>query len=223
MIRFTNTGSALLGLNTSVLTDRWLQVTGDIVGAVNVGNTNSHIGGQYPIPTLDEFLNAIVYGQIQYTGILPGGNTTSVGLISQVSLFQSAECRLKIAVESHLPVQSGVSIRDEQETNNREIASAFFLNDVKVTATWNQEGRMSNYGIESKVFSGQFPLIHQHSKIKQWNRLLTSYNLMFFRFFLNVHYRYFDEVKGVWAILIKRAKIDPTQYWSMKLRFVSDT
>jgi hypothetical protein len=142
--------------------------------------------------------------------------------IAQVSLFQSAECRLKIAVESHLPIQSGIEIRDESETNNREIASAFFLNDVKVNATWNQEGRMYNYGIESKVFSGQFPMIHQHSRIKQWNRLLTSYSLTFFRFFLTVHYRYFDEATGVWQILIKRPVIDPTQYWAMKLRFVSD-
>jgi hypothetical protein len=195
MIRFTNTGSALLGLNTNLLRDRYLQSTGDVIGG----------------PNLDPLLRIVV-----------GGNTTRLESNGQVSLFQSAECRIKISVESHLPVQSSIEVRDEKETNNREIASAFFLNDVKVHATWNQEGRMSTYGIESNVFSGQFPLIHQHSRIKQWNRLLTSYSLSFFRFFLNVHYRYFDEASGAWQIQVKRPVIDPTQYWSMKLRFVSD-
>jgi hypothetical protein len=222
-IRFTNTGAALLGINTDRLTERWLQGTENVIGRAITGDTNSDVGSQYPLPAGGGHGPGGGYVQVQYQGIIAGANTTELEAISNVSLFQSAECRLKITVESHLPIQAGIEIRNEKETNNRQIASAFFLNDVKVNAIWNQEGRMSSYGIESKVFSGQFALIHQHSRIKQWNRLMTSYNIMFFRFFLNVHYRYFDEVKGVWQIVIKRPTIDPTQYWAMKLRFVSDS
>ena len=96
------------------------------------------------------------------------------------------------------------------------------MNDVSVDTSWDATGALTMYSLKSKVFAGQFPLIHQNSRIKQWNKLLTPYNLQFFRFFLNVHFRYFDDVAGVWKILTKRATIDEKDYWSMKIRFVSD-
>jgi hypothetical protein len=195
-IRFSNLGAALLGIDTTKLTDRALIVTGNVVNAVFVGGIGDLIIG--------------------------GANTDAVTNLSSVSIFQTAECRIKCSVESHLPVQSSIEVRDEKETNNREICSAFFLNDVSVDTTWDATGALTMYSLKSRVFAGQFPLIHQNSRIKQWNKLLTPYNLQFFRFFINVHYRYFDDAAGVWKILTKRATIDEKDYWSMKIRFVSD-
>ena len=195
-IRFTNTGSALLGVDTDILHDRWLVVTNDRVGTDGFVDNTNHI--------LRGYNNAITISQCP------------------ISVFQSAECRIKAAIESHLPVQSSIEVRDNVETNNREICSAFFLNDVRVNCTWDAEGTLENYSLETRVFAGQYPLIHQNSRIKQWNRLLTAYNLQYFRFFLNVHYRYFDEASGVWKTLIKRATVAPNDYWSFKIRFVSD-
>ena len=196
MIRFTNTGAAILGIDTDLLTDRTLTVTNNIVN--------------------NDFTDA---QDLIETG---GGNSDDVGIRSPVSVFQSAECRIKCTVESHLPVQSSIEVRDETETNNREICSAFFLNNVTVTTNFDSTGSLNRYSLQSKVFAGQFPLIHQNSRIRQWNRLLTAYNLAFFRFFVNVHWRYFDDATGVWKILIKRANIDKSDYWAMKIRFVSD-
>ena len=195
-IRFSNLGAALLGIDTTKLTNRALIVTGNVVNAVFVGGIGDLIIG--------------------------GANTDAVTNLSSVSIFQTAECRIKCSVESHLPVQSSIEVRDEKETNNREICSAFFLNDVSVDTTWDATGALTMYSLKSRVFAGQFPLIHQNSRIKQWNKLLTPYNLQFFRFFINVHYRYFDDAAGVWKILTKRATIDEKDYWSMKIRFVSD-
>ena len=195
-IRWSNLGAALLGIDTTKLTDRTLAVTGNVVNAAFTGGVGDLIIG--------------------------GDNTATVVNLSPVSLFQSSECRIKCSVESHLPVQSGVEVRDETETNNREICSAFFLNDISVETNWDATGSLGKYSLQSKVFAGQFPLIHQNSRIQQWNTLLTPYNLQFFRFFLNVHFRYFDDLTGVWKILTKRANIDEKDYWSMKIRFISD-
>jgi hypothetical protein len=196
IIRFTNFGAAILGMNTSQLTERTLVVTGDVVGAPFTGGVG---------PTIQA-----------------GNNNITVASRGAVSMFQASECRIKCALESHLPVQSGIEVRDEVETNNREIASAFFLNDVRVSTNWDASGSLNQYSLQSKVFVGQFPMIQSSGKIRQWNRLLTPYNLQFFRFFINVHWRYFSDVEGVWKVLIKRAVIDPADYWSMKIRFVSD-
>lgn len=194
-IRFTNLGAALLGVDTNQLTERSLVVTGDVVNATFTGVGDLIVGG---------------------------GNDLTIASQSTVSLFQTSECRIKCALESHLPVQSGIEVRDEKETNNREIASAFFLNDVRVTTNWDASGSLNHYSLQSNVFVGQFPLIQSSGRIKQWNRLLTPYNLQFFRFFINVHWRYFSDQEGVWKVLIKRASISPQDYWSMKIRFVSD-
>jgi hypothetical protein len=183
-------------MNTSQLTERTLVVTGDVVGAPFTGGVG---------PTIQA-----------------GNNNITVASRGAVSMFQASECRIKCALESHLPVQSGIEVRDEVETNNREIASAFFLNDVRVSTNWDASGSLNQYSLQSKVFVGQFPMIQSSGKIRQWNRLLTPYNLQFFRFFINVHWRYFSDVEGVWKVLIKRAVIDPADYWSMKIRFVSD-
>ena len=195
IIKFTNIGAALLGIDTTKLTDRYLTVTEDVVNDIFQG-----------------------VGDV----IRVGDNNITVLSLSPVSIFQSSECRIKCTVESHLPMQSSIEIRDEKETNNREICSAFFLNDIKTTCVWGASGSLDNYSIESTVFAGQFPLIHQKSRIRQWNRLLTAYNLQFFRFFINVHYRFFDDANGLWKIRIQRVDVDKNDYWSMKLRFVSD-
>ena len=204
MLRFTNTGAALLGIDTSLLTDRTLVVTTDIV--------NATFRQVVPAPDVRAGENVIIEGD----------NTTTVLNLSPISIFQSSECRVKCTVESHLPMQSSIEIRDEKETNNREICSAFFLNDVRTNCVWDATGALANYSIESTVFAGQFPMIHQKSRIRQWNRLLTAYNLQFFRFFINIHYRYFDDATGTWKIRIQRVTVDPNDYWSMKIRFVSD-
>ena len=195
-----------MGIDTTTLTDRALTATDNVI---------NEPGFLAEVP-VDGQAGVFVHP------IDEGGNTATIQSLSPVSIFQSSECRIKVSVESFLPVQSSIEIRDEKETNNREIVSAFFLNDVKVNCVWNASGSLENYGIESKVFAGQFPLIHQNSRVSQWNRLLTSYNLQILKFFLNVHYRYFDDAASVWKILIKRVDISENDYWAMKIRFVSD-
>ena len=196
MIRFTNLGAAILGIDDTSLTNRVLTFTGDSQNAVFVNVINNQI--------------------------IAGDNTIHAESMSTYSIFQSAECRIKCSVESHLPVQSTVEVRDEVETINHEIGSAFFLNDVRVHTQWGDDGTLQMYTLQSTMFSGQMPLIHQNSKVKQWNRLTTAYNIQFFRFFLNIHYRVFDETSSKWGVKIERMKIDDTDFWAMKLRFVSD-
>lgn len=197
MIKFSNTGAALLGINTTELTQKTLTFTGDVINATFVDNTDND-------------------------KLVVGANTVLLELTALQSIFQTSECRLKVSVDSHLPVQSNTEIREEVETVNREIAQSYFLNDLKVQAQWDQLGTFSAMSIKSNVYSGQYAFIHKNKKVSHWNRLLTAYNLQFFRFFIQIHYRVFSEELGTWGIQIERLDVPESEYWQMNVRFVSD-
>ena len=51
---------------------------------------------------------------------------------------------------------------------------------------------------------------------------MTSYMLKFFRFYLKIQYREFDEVTDSWSLSTKKLSVPEHAYWLMVLKFVSD-
>ena len=194
-IQFTNTGAAILGVDT----DR-------LQGNVMAFTENSQT---VPFKTDQDLLEE-------------GANTNTLVPSFKQSIFQSAECRLKISVDSMLPMSSNIIIRDEKQSISRDIGSAYFLNEIRTETTWDETGTYAGLKIKSKVYSGQYAFIKKDQPISQWTRLLNSENLVFLRFFLMITYRAFSETTGKWGIVTQNFKVPLESYWQMVIRFVSD-
>ena len=196
MIKFSRTGAAILGVNYDTLTQSHIQVTADQLGNNAFENAN-HV-------------------------IQAGANTRTTLAECEQSIFQTAENRLKVSIEGHLPQNSSIEIREGIETTNREICQGYFLNDVYVEMQWDEDGTRTYTQFTNNIYSGQHSFINKNQKITHWNKLLTAENLRFFRWFLLIHYRAFSETTGKWSIVSERMSIPASEYWSFTIRFVSD-
>lgn len=197
VIKFTNTGAALMGVDTSRLLE------------------NYYMSFSHDIQTY------LFYDEDDRQ-FEEGMNESILTANFKQSVFQSAECRVRVSVDSHLPINSNIVIRDETETTSRDICSAYFLNDIRTETTWDAQGVYSGLNIKSRVYSGQYAFIKKDQPIFQWVRLLQSENIQFFRFFLLITYRTFDEEKSQWGLLTKDFPVRKNTYWQMVVRFVSD-
>lgn len=193
-IRLSNTGAALLGVNTDRLLSSHMVFTNDSQIIPFYGNDNR---------------------------IIVGGNQTALVAEFSQSVYQSSECRLKVSVVSHLPTSSNVAIREEIQTVTREIFSKYFLNKLTSKTEW-LDGLFIKSTLSSRVYSGQCSFQKRSDRINQWNRLLVADNLRFFRFYLMITYRQFSETTGQWSIVQSNFDLPANSYWYMNIRFVSD-
>ena len=157
-------------------------------------------------------LNAFVQGQ----------NTRSLTVAVSVPIYQSSEQRLKVSVGSHLPISSNTRIDDGKETVDRDICEAWFENKIRVDVDYSSEGAFSGTKIRSDIYSGQRNFIKKSDNHTQWMKLLTSYALTYYRFYLKITYREFSEEKNSWSLSTKKLPVPENAFWAMTLKFVSD-
>ena len=221
VIDFTRVGAETLGLNHLVET---------VVHPYPA--PNSYYLGFTKIPATGQITNKLTLGEAVATAALlvPGpGSMWALGNMdrdataySEHSLYQCADQRLKITVESHLPTVSNVQIINEKETVDRHICEVYFEKDTRSTTTFNAEGIYESSSIETNIYAGDYPLVKKYEQFKQWTKLKTAYELRFFRFKLKMWYRKYNSEKDVWYIEASDLDIPEDRRWSMLLRFVSE-
>ena len=143
-------------------------------------------------------------------------------IYSQHSLFQCADQRLKITVDSHLPTLSNVSIVNSKESIDRSIAEFYFEKNITSSTTFDSDGHFESSKITTNIYSGQYSLIKKSGQYKKWTKLQTAYEIRFFRFMLNIFYRTYDSLNEKWNVTKQSLKVPDDMYWSMLIRFVSE-
>ena len=208
-IRMTNYGASLLGINKSRLRE--------------VGD---HIVNRVTIPT--KFLAFTQNQNIQFVDptnnnvLLAGQNTSDQRVDMSVPIYQSSDQRLKVSVSSHLPISNNIRIDDTRETVDRDICEAFFESTLQVEIDYNQDDKYAGSSIKSKVYNGQHNFIKKSDRHSQYVKLLTSYMLQYYRFYLKITYREFTEETASWKLSTKKLPVPENSYWLMVIKFVSD-
>ena len=203
MIRFTSYGTALLGVNRSMLERNLLAFTR--VGAETLPFSDLRA------PILDA------------GGLLIVSGVQREILVDTVSpIFETSDQRIKISVESHLPITSSKQVIDEKETVNREIAEVFFENEIETETKYDNSGNYAGIALKTKLYSGQTAMIRRSDRHQNWIRLTTAFELKFFKFFLHIHYRVWNEVSETWSIQRQKMNVPSDAYWIMNIRFVSN-
>ena len=138
-------------------------------------------------------------------------------------LYQSVDQRVRVSVESHLPMASNVAILDEKETVNRSIAEAYFESKLENQIKFDEAGVLESMHMTSAMYAGQTNFIKKSDMTFQWNKLMTAYELKLFRFQLYIWYRVWNDTTGQWGIQKSKLSIPDEQFWEMTVRFVSDS
>ena len=136
-------------------------------------------------------------------------------------VYSTADQRVKVSISSHLPLLSNVLINNEKQSSERDIAEAYFENQVKSEVRYS-DGVFSTRLI-SKVYSGQASMIRKHDSHHQWNKLLSSYRLRYMRFFLFVTYRDYQVATNTFVLRKMPVTVNAHDYWNFTIKFVSDT
>jgi hypothetical protein len=155
--------------------------------------------------------------------ILTGNNRIDASVIADSPLYQTAEQRVKISVESHLPVASNILVSDEKESVDRTISERFFESKLESTVHFDSDGTFDSQQITSNVYSGQYSFIKKSDRPTQWHKLMTAYELRYFRFHIYLTYRVYNAATDTWYLVKDPLDIPTSKYWSMQVRFISDT
>ena len=137
-------------------------------------------------------------------------------------IYQSSDQRVKVSVSSHLPIASNTRIDNEIETVDRDICEKFFENKIRAEIRYDANNNFQGVSIRSDVYSGQRSFIKKSDPHTSWMKLLTSYQLTFYRFQLKITYRVFNETTGKYSLSRQKLPVPENRYWLMTLVFVSD-
>jgi hypothetical protein len=214
-LRFTAFGAALLGFSKEVhsvpnvgigpfVADYYIAFTTTAAGV----QTNTQAGWVDPANGYN---------------ILQGNNTKDATVTANSPLYQIADQRVSISVESHLPTASNIAISDQKETVDRTIVEKFFESQLECTVNFDQDGTFSSQQITSNIYSGQVAFVKKSDRHTQWHRLLSAYQLSYFRFHLFITYRRYNSVTNAWSLKREALKVPDDKYWEMEVRFISDT
>ena len=224
VIQMTNYGAALLGLSKSQLQT---VIVNPNTGALYTHQIRNKVGDLVNIPT--KYISFTNDTTIPFTDpanhnqfIIGNGNQFAHTIAVSTPVYQSSEQRIKVSVGSHLPISSNTQINDGKETVDRDIVEAFFESKIRVEVEYSEQGLFTSSSIRSDVYSGQRNFIKKSDTHTQWMKLMTSYMLKFFRFYLKIQYREFDEVTDSWSLSTKKLSVPEHAYWLMVLKFVSD-
>ena len=154
--------------------------------------------------------------------ILAGGNISEVTIYGEHSLYMCLDQRIKVSVTSHLPMQNNMLVREGKQTVDKNIVEVYFDNKITTSVAFDETGVFKEQTVTNTIYAGQFPFIKKSDRSKQWHKLITSYDLRFFRFHVNVTYRNYDSVKDEWRLKTDRLTIDPKRYWDFSVRFISE-
>ena len=153
----------------------------------------------------------------------PGNNLTDAEVVAESPLYQTVDQRIKISVESHLPMASNIAISDEKETVDRTICEKYFENHLESTVQFDSDGTFQSQDLSTRVYSGQYSFIRKSDRRTQWHKLLTAYELRFFRFHIYITYRLYDAATDRWYLKKQFLDIPDDKYWSMTLHFISES
>jgi len=200
VIQFSAYGAALLGYS-NLLENNVLSYTGDVHGNAVPGGWVDNDAGKT---------------------ILVGNIISEVRAKATHPIYQSADQRVKIAVQSHLPIVSNMSVIDEVETVDRTICEKYFENKLETSILFNDSGAYESATMKTTLYSGQFAFIKKSDLHTEWMKLMTALDLRFFRFYIYITYRVWDTTKNRFRLSEKLLDIPETKYWGMTLRFVSE-
>ena len=215
-LRFTSFGAALLGFTKEVHTIPHVGA-GPFVDDYYIAFTTTAGGIQTNTSAWVDLDPNVGYN------ILQGNNTKDATSTANSPLYQIADQRVSVSVESHLPISNNIAISDEKETVDRTIVEKFFESQLECTVNFDQDGSFSSQEITSKVYSGQIAFIKKSDNHTQWHRLLTAFQLSYFRFHLFITYRVYNIATNTWYLKREALKVPDDQFWEMELRFISDT
>ena len=201
LIEFTSFGAALLGIDRSLLLNNLLGFTIEANPVRNTAKT---------------FLDG--NGDIRVGGVLQ-----EIIVDTASPIFETADQRIKLTVESHLSVASNTEIIDEKQTVNRDIVEVFFENQVQTETKYDEHGNYSGLSLHTKLYSGQHSMVRRSDRHNTWNKLLNAFELRYFRFQLYVTYRIWDSNNERWKLQRQKMNIPPGTFWIMNIRFVSDS
>jgi len=195
VLKWTPYGAALLGF------------TNEVRGTYIARTVNA--GGQVVSDWLDAN-NLILVGDVQQEIIITASHP----------LYQSADQRVKVSVDSHMPMSGNIQILDQIESVDRMICEKYFQSKLEASTSFDENGQFQNRTLQSQLYSGQYSFIKKSDQNLEWYRLITSYELRFFRFHLYIWNRMW--IDNSWKLVQKRLAVPTNKYWSMSLKFVSE-
>jgi hypothetical protein len=101
------------------------------------------------------------------------------------------------------------------------IAEKFFESKLETSSSFAEDGSFQDLTIKSQLYSGQVSFIRKSDSTVEWFKLLTSYEIRYFRFHLNIWNRMW--VNNAWKVVKKKLIVPENKYWAMTIKFVSET
>jgi len=224
VIRWTRHGGAVLGF-----TEQLQEVTRAFLPypeqkyyytakTQRLDNAGNAVVGQFTNSWFDEDPDSATYGVIVDAHLL-----VEQVLASDHPLYQSVDQRVKITVESHMPMASSVAIIDEKESVDRSIAEVHFESKLENQITFDEAGFFESMSMSSAMYAGQYNFIKKSDYTFQWNKLMTAYELKLFRFQIYVWYRVWSDATNEWKLTRDKLSVPKEQFWELAVRFVSDS
>ena len=188
-------------------------------GAAKLGLSETVVNGVLAYTNVGGVRSTDWYGGANL--ITAGNHTQEIRVVGDHPLWQSADERVKCTVDSHLPMAANLAIVDQKETVSREIAEAFFETKLQTSIKFDDEGLFTDMTVASRLYSGQVSFIKKSDLHTEWHKLLTAYELRYFRFHLYIWYRKWSGEK--WELKRQPLDVPKNKYWSMAIRFVSES
>ena len=215
VIRWTLYGAAVLGF-----TEQLQEVTRVIPFATHyyTAKTQTNVVGTFTNSWFDEDPASATHGVI-----IDANMAVESVLAAEHPLYQSVDQRVKITVESHMPMASSVAIVDEKESVDRSIADVHFESKLENQITFDEAGFFESMSMSSAMYAGQYNFIKKSDYTFQWNKLMTAYELKLFRFQIYVWYRVWSDATNEWKLTRDKLSVPKEQFWELAVRFVSDS
>ena len=200
VFRFSPYGAALLGF-TDLLDNDVLSYTGNQFGI-------PELGGWIDVDLAQTILVGDIRGEVRAKARHP--------------IYQSADQRVKVSVQSHLPIVSNLSVIDQRETVDRTICEKYFENKLETSILFDDSGAYDSATMKTTLYSGQIAFIKKSDRHTEWLKLLTALDLRFFRFYLFITYRVWDAALNGFKLVDKRLDVPDNKYRQLSIKFVSE-
>ena len=122
-------------------------------------------------------------------------NEHSKTLFNTTPLYECCDQRVYVSVSTHLPMDSHVLVQNEAQQSARDIAIAFFENQLETTLSYDNFGNMT-HTLKGTSYSGQTHMMKKTDQNKKWIKLKDSYDLHNLRFYLHICYKMFSSTSG---------------------------
>ena len=225
VLKFSLEGATILGVGNKISQISRHIITdgpGNAIIVAPVATPSYYLAVSQHADGSPDFSSAWVEDNLAGANIIKaGGNTREVVIYSEHSLYQVCDQRMKISLNSHLPMLNSMVVRDGKESVDRDIVEVFFDNKVTTSVSFDDQGEFTGQSITNTLYAGQYPFVKKSDTGKQWHKLLTTFDLRFFRFHIYITYRSYDSVKDQWELKTTLLPIAKDKYWDFSLRFLS--